>query len=420
MRVGTDSDAKLAQAALKIPRGENFPKSGYGIIFPRMSPETPSSPVTKVCPTCGTRLAENATRCLVCGTELGPTVEMKKPRAVQASRMPEITLSLPAALGLLALFLIVGAVLVFAVMRMLGKNPATPVLATSTITTTPTITPTVTEIATGTPVPTATTQPPQIYTVASGDNCLSIAVAFGVSAQSIIILNNLPVACNTLNVGQKLKVPFPTPTPLPQATATLLPDDATRQACDKVVYTVQTNDTLSGISATYGVPADEIKAFNGLPTDNVYIGLPLVIPLCKRAATPGPTPTATIPPPYPAANLLLPADGKSFTLANDTISLQWASIGTLRDNEAYQVTIEDVTEGEGRHLTDYVTDTKFIVPASFRPKDNVAHVFRWWITSVRQGPADDQGRPTWVAAGALSLQRVFSWQGIALEGTPTP
>ena len=36
--------------------------------------------------------------------------------------------------------------------------------------------------------------------------------------------------------------------------------------------------------------------------------------------------------------------------ANDTIALQWSAVGTLRDTEAYAVTVEDVTEGEGRKL----------------------------------------------------------------------
>src|SRR5512140_529356 len=106
-----------------------------------MSPETTNTPNTKVCPTCGTRLAENATRCLVCGTEFSTSVEMKKPHAVQANRMPEITLSLPAALGLLALFLIVGAALVFAILRATG-GAATP--GQNQATGTPTLTPTLT------------------------------------------------------------------------------------------------------------------------------------------------------------------------------------------------------------------------------------------------------------------------------------
>ena len=80
------------------------------------------------------------------------------------------------------------------------------------------------------------------------------------------------------------------PTASPQAA------DATKAACDKVNYTVQENDTLSSIAANYAVPQQAIKDFNGLATDTVFIGQALVIPLCARAATPGPTPTATIPP----------------------------------------------------------------------------------------------------------------------------
>lgn len=374
-----------------------------------MSPES-NPKQTKVCPTCGTRLSENAIRCLVCGTELAAKpASPKAEKAIQASRMPEVTLSLPAVFGLLALFLVIGAVVVFGVLRGPGTEPTPAAVPTET----PTITPSPTETLIPTLVPTETPLPPFDYTVASGDTCSSIAFTFGISVQSLIILNNLPVACNTLYIGQVLKVPYPTPTPAPQATATFEPAQATIEACEKVIYTVRENDTLSSIAANYAVPQAAIKDFNGLASDNVYIGQPLIVPLCARAATPGPTPTPTTPPPYPAPNLLLPADGGSFTLADDVITLQWASVGALRENERYQVTIEDVTDGQGRRIVDYVTDTKYIIPVSFRPKDNVPHVIRWWVTSVRQTGNDDQGQPIWTQAGAPSQQRVFSWMGTA-------
>ena len=383
-----------------------------------MSEET-SSQKTKICPTCGTRLSDNAARCPVCGTELVAGAAASAPeKNLQASRMPEITLSLPAALGLLTLFLLVGAGAVFLTLRTTGRvTEPTPV---PTPTTTITVTPTPTVTLTPTPIPTATPQPPFDYTVAAGDTCSSIALTFGVSVQSIIILNNLPASCNNLVVGETLKIPYPTPTVTPPPTATLEAAEATRAACDTVSYTVQENDTLSSIAANYAVPQEAIKSYNGLSTDTVFLGMSLIIPLCERAATPGPTPTPTLPPPYPAPNLLLPADGASFSLANDTVTLQWASIGTLRDNEAYKVTVIDVTDGGGRKIVDYVTDTKYIVPTAFRPKDNVPHVMRWSVTTVRQTGTDDQGEPIWSSAGAESLERVFSWTGAAPAATPTP
>ncbi len=381
-----------------------------------------SSQKSQICPTCGTRLTENATRCLVCGTELTAKAATKSKKAdttVQASRMPEITLTLPAALGALVIILLIGAAVVyFSLQAGIGGKLEEPTAVMSP-TATATITPTGTEIPTSTNIPTETPLPPFEYIVRTGETCGVISATFKVSVQSIIVLNQLSSEC-FVSVGQKLQIPYPTATPAPPPTA--IPNEATQtaQACEKVAYTVQSNDTLSSISGTYNVPQDAIKFYNGLSSDTVFVGNTIVIPLCERFATPGPTPTATLPPPYPAVPLLLPADGAAFTLANDVVTLQWASIGTLRDNERYQVTILDVTSGEGLRQTDYVTDTKYIVPTSFRPNDNLAHVIRWWVTTVRQNGVDEQGQPIYVSAGALSDERVFSWVGVAIQSSPSP
>jgi LysM repeat protein/ribosomal protein L40E len=386
-----------------------------------MSPENTSQQKTKICPTCGTRLSENATRCLVCGTDLGakpePKAAKKAEQAVQASRMPEITLSLPIAVGLLVLLLAIGAVVVFFALKSTGVVP--PPTEVPSPTSSPTASATATETLIPSPIPTVTVQPPFDYTVKAGDTCGGIAFAFGVSTQAIIVLNNLSSQCTDLVVGQSLKIPFPTATPAPLPTTTPLPATQTMLACERVNVTVQENDTLSSIALNYGVSMQAIKDYNGLSTDNVFVGQTLTIPLCARAATAGPSPTATIPPPYPAPNLLLPADGAAFTLANDVVTLQWASVGTLREGEAYQIVIEDVTSNQGARITDYVSDTKYIVPTSFRPKDNVAHVMRWWIVPVRQTGTDDQGQPIYTPSGAVSEKRVFTWVGVVVEGTPS-
>jgi LysM repeat protein len=386
--------------------------------------QEPSTQKSQICPTCGTRLSDNATRCLVCGTELtSKAAKSKKAESgMQASRMPEITLSLPAALGALTIILLIGAAAVYFSLRagITGQTITDPT-AEGTATETQTITPTATVTlppSTATALPTL---PPFEYTVRDGDTCGIIAANLEVSVQSIIVQNQLSSQC-FVSVGQKLLIPYPTSTPAPPPTD--IPNDATQtaQACEKISYTVQANDTLSSISFNYNVPQDAIKFYNGLSTDAVFLGQALIIPLCERFATPGPTPTATLPPPYQAPSLLLPNDGAAFTLANDVVTLQWASIGNLRENEAYQVTIEDVTSGQGRRITENVTDTKFIVPTSFRPNDNLAHVMRWWVTTVRQNGLDEQGQPLYESAGSVSEKRVFTWVGVTVEGeaTPTP
>jgi LysM repeat protein len=380
---------------------------------------------TQVCPTCGTRLSENATRCLVCGADLTKkTTEEQKSakkveKSVQASRMPEITLGLPAALGLMAIILLTGAGVVYGALNVGGRVITPTPFLTPTDTPLPSATATLT--STSTPIPTPTELPPFDYTVAAGDTCSLIALNFGISVNSLIILNNLPVSCNNLYVGQVLKVPYPTATPAPLPTSTLPPEEAARAECEKVPITVQENDTLSSIALNYAVSISAIKEYNGLSTDNVYLGQTLLIPLCERATPVGQaTRTPTPPPPYPAPNLLLPADGGAFTLANDVVTLQWSSVGTLRENEFYRVVVEDITEGQSRRMTDYVTDTKFIVPTTFRPRDNVAHVIRWWISTVRQTGADEQGEPVYSSAGAESQKWVFTWVGSAPQGTPSP
>lgn len=389
-----------------------------------MAPE-PTSNKTKICPTCGTRLSENAVRCLVCGTEFtaqpAPKAVKKTEKSVQASRMPEVKLSLPAAIGILVVVVIAVAAIVFFTVRASAPEGTFETQDTPTPTETPTASPSPTMTLPATDIPTATLQPPFDYEVKASDgSCSQIAYTFNVSVQSIIVLNNLASSC-PISVGQVLKIPYPTPTIPPPATNTPQPDIATKEACETVVITVQDGDTLSSIAANYAVSSEDIKEYNGLTTDNVFLGSTLVIPLCRRAANPNdPTPTATIPPPYPAPNLLLPADGAAFTLANDVVTLQWASVGVLRDGEAYQVIVEDVTASQTNRITDYVTDTKYIVPTTFRPRDNVAHVMRWWVVPVRQAGVDDQGQPVWVTSGAISDKRVFTWVGVAVQGTPNP
>ncbi len=380
-----------------------------------MSPDT--NP-TKLCPTCGTRLSENASRCPVCGTNISLPGTGKKGKPIQGTRMPEITLSLPVALGILALVLIIGAVFVYIGLNSTGSISRPT--ETPTPSQTPTITLTPTASLTPTLAPTWTPLPPIEYTVALGDTCSSIALTFNINYTSIILENNLPSACNTLKIGDKLRIPQPTPTATMAPTNTLTALEATDAACQKLDYTVQANDTLSGIARNYNVSQAAIKEYNGMVSDIVREGQVLKIPLCARAPTAGPSPTPTTPPPYAGPNLLSPADGSVFTIANDVVTLQWASVGALRPNEAYQINVEDSTEGTGRKLVDYVVDTTYNVPSSFRPASNEPHALRWWVITVRQIDTDSSGKPIWEPAGSASKQLVFIWWGAVVNPTPNP
>lgn len=383
-----------------------------------MNPESVSSS-TKLCPTCGTRVALDAKKCLVCGADLGSSDNAaQSAKVVQGSRMPTITLNLPSAIALLALFLAIGAILVYFALR---QTPEVIVPSTPTLTFTATLVPseTATELPptlTSTPEPSPT---PITYIVQDGDTCIGIAGFFSVSVQSIVTMNNLAAACN-LTPGQGLLIPQPTPTTTPLPSATLSSNERTEAACEKIQYVVEEDDTLGSISSNYGVPMEAIREENGLPGDTVFLGQEITIPLCRRFATPGPSPTPTPPAPYAAPNPLLPADGAPFTSIDDTVTLQWASVGTLRENEAYAVTIIDVTAGSGDKIIDFVNDTKYVITTDLRPDDNLPHIFRWWVGVVRQVGSDDDGNPLWEDAGSTSVIRVFSWTNTIVSSSPQP
>ena len=298
------------------------------------------------------------------------------------------------------------------------QNTATPVIAANvTSTASPTNSPpptfTFTPTPTESPVPTDTPQPPIEYKVVAGDTCVAIAAKHNVSSQSIILLNHLDPNCN-LSVGRNLLIPLPTPTPTPLPSATLGAAVATQ--VERTTYTVHLGDTLAGIAKFYGVTVADLMDVNGISDPAaITAGQVLIIPL-ERVVTPGPSPTPTPPPPWPAPNQLLPADGQTFN-AGDVVTVQWTAVGTLRTNEYYIVNVEDVTCNCARVLRQATTETKLIVPGTFRHTDNSLHVYRWTVTTghLRAG---DTALPQYDSAGASSPIRDFVWMGGSI--TPTP
>jgi len=170
---------------------------------------------TKICPVCGTRLSETASRCLVCGTQLSATAAVKKGSGIPSRKLPEICINLPVAIGLGFVFLALAGLLVFFIIRSTSAAPAAPgqvIEATPTLTPTQTQTPT--QTLTPTPLPTWTPLPPIEYTVKNTDYCSSIAAVFGVSIQSIIrqpsrLHRSLPLPLQAWNRPNRTARPSP-------------------------------------------------------------------------------------------------------------------------------------------------------------------------------------------------------------------
>jgi len=379
-------------------------------------PKTPAPPTAgpRLCPTCGTRVGAAATKCLVCGTDL--TVAAGPGRSVtgRTLALPRLASSNVLLFVLVSLLALVGIGLVY--MALSGSlatilNPGTP---TPTATITPLPTATLIPTATETPEPTPTPLPPTPYTVVANDTCLKIAADFRVSVQSIQDANP-GLNCNLLSVGQVLQVPQPTPTPTPLPTATN--QAGVVQGPTPTFYTVRAAETCLLIANVYRITVEDLMEANGITDCQTQLreGMVLRIPV-EKAVTPGPTPTPSPPPPYPAPNQLLPNDGQWFRVEDTTVTLQWTTVGELRPGEFYYVVVEDVTCQCAHVLEQTPTETKFIIPADFRPTDGSVHTYRWRVATVRQRNFAESGPPVYDSAGATSPDRIFSWTGSG----PTP
>lgn len=327
--------------------------------------------------------------------------------------MPSYSLSLPVLLVLFVFFTILGGGLAYLAASMSATPaadvPTAFVVATNTLaqdTPMPSDTPMPTITNTFAPPPTLEPVP---YVVQSGDTCAGIASFFKISTQVLIQANSLSVNCYLIE-GQTLLVPQPTPLPTTDAIATQSARE-TEAACPVDYITVQPGDTIEVISQFTGVPVEEIMAYNGLATRELYANTTLAIPTCKQTSelggatfTPSPAPT------YPAAQLLQPPTG-TFYQRGDEVVLQWTAPSVLRENEYFLLTIFDSTDGGTIVLQQTVKDTRFIVAPEFQPSGGTPHIYGWKVGIVAHIGEDGEGQPVYREAGPDSETFYFAWAG---------
>ena len=374
----------------------------------------PGNAEARHCPVCDTRVGTAATKCIVCGAELDAAdAGAGTPQGAQRGAFADggnVRIPLQVVVAGVMLMLLGGLALVLV---SAGHNPF--VEPTATATPSPTIVPSFTPAptSTSTQLPTSTPLPPLAHTVVEGDTCILIAVTYDVSVQSILQLNGFTQACLLL-VGQEVLVPVPTPTAAATATATMMPLALTQAA--RPTHVVSAGESLSSIAADFGVSFSVMAEVNGkLPPDYaITIGETLSIPVDMPIPTAGPTPTATPLPPYAAPRLLNPPDGAAISSIEQTVSLQWTSVATLRENEVYLVSVEDVTENAARRITATTLSTRYIVGVDMKPHEAIPHVFRWTVVTARQTGVTGDGRPMYQPAGATSVERTFTWTGIGV------
>jgi len=181
-------------------------------------------------------------------------------------------------------------------------QPEVPILDTNDLYYTPTNTPL--EMASNVPYAPDTNYPPPYvpptevavpviseYVVQKGDSFYSIAKTHGTTIKAIEAANP-GVDSRKLKIGQKLVLPAPSPTEATGAPALTSTGENT--------YTVKSGDTLTRIASRNNTTVKELKALNGLVTDQIKVG--------QKLKLPPPPASAPMFEPLPAAPTLPPAD----------------------------------------------------------------------------------------------------------------
>jgi len=385
---------------------------------PRLSETQP-----RTCPSCGASVSSRAKTCLICGADLTLPVELVAPPP-EIKPVHAFPWRLAALVAGVIVILLAGGALFLRSRVPAAPRPTQTLVPTATETREPTNTPTPetpTSTPTVTPVPTQpnTPVPPTKYTVRPGDTLSTIADKFDTTVEKIQAFNGLENS-DELQIGQVLQIPSsgstPNPTNTPRPTETFVPGPTP----GTVLHVVQSGDTLLGISLKYGVSMNVIQTVNEIKDpESIRVGQQLVIPI-GPAFTPTPkaqaTPTGL--PTYPAPALLSPPNNQAFEGNDESILLQWASVGILRQNEYYLVRVEQVSGGVPP-TTFRTRATAWRVPVELFPKaDDSRRTFQWQVRVVRETGTHADGSPILSDAGPASPLRLFRW--LTAQPTPTP
>jgi LysM repeat protein len=377
--------------------------------------EQPEDPVSKnaprVCPACGTRVAAQATTCLMCGASLAEEAEEapEKPKR----RLPSWVGGLMATIA--GLLILSAGGLGFYALLTTEPPELTPTLTpsrTPTATRTPLPTDTPTPLATPTPVP------PLSHQVQEGETLSGIVAQYPHTTLEEILALNEDLDPELLQLGQVILIPPDVPDGV--AATSAQPEGPTMTPGDYVIHVVSPGETLSEIAEEYGVSIQSIQSANQMaPYEvNIQANQSLVIPMGTPQPSPTPTSnpdaTATLVPPYIAPSLLKPIDGATFVSSDPPVLLQWTAVGILDDEEWYEVRISQ--PGGVFSSTNYLRNTSWRVPNELlMSAEDSGGEFRWQVRVVEEA-LGQEGALIYEDAGPPSQVRSFTW----VVATPTP
>lgn len=322
------------------------------------------------------------------------------------------------------------------------------------------------QLATVTPAPPtpspSPTQGPCIQRVQSGDNLIGLAGNCGhrdlIIVTQILEINGLESA-ESIQVGQDIEIPWPTPTLDPafvteEATAEdsveddtalverdgeLIPVEQALRASMAIatatdipgvmLHQVQSGESAVSIALRYGADIEILSQLNPEVTFSqcdfgeisggpnciveIYAGQNLRVPAPTPRPTLSPTPSGSetpTPPPSPTFNApsLLKPDQRALFARDEIITLRWVTSGTLGEDQAYRIRVEDETAG--KVFNDNTREMAFIVPEGWQGEDAARHTYNWSVSVIDE---DDPDNPIFSTA-----TRMFTWEGREIPVLP--
>ncbi len=250
--------------------------------------------------------------------------------------------------------------------------------------------------------------------------------------QEIVRINPNVLSADFLPVGETILIPRPTASAVeapPEAIAQaeepeevapnngpVIPDIETRanvftppgyvispyqvRAGETIIGLVERNDglTLAGfaqLNAAISFSGCNFELPGGGPNCNPIIGENQWVNILRPAPPPTPTSTptgdetATPTPTFAPPAIISPPDGAS---ASGLVRLSWASVGLLKPEQAYVITVRDLTAGVV--WSGATRATNLLLPAELIPSSGQNHEIEWSITIGVRTEDGGEYRPT--------------------------
>jgi len=353
--------------------------------------------VPRRCRHCGTRVAQDADTCFMCG------------RSLHESGRRWSRLHWPS-LSTVAIVILTGVVGWQLFRPRTSPAAATPVAEVVLPPTLAAPTPTPPPTATPTPWPTATAVPPTPepyrHEVIVNESLWSIAALYEVEPDTLRAVNGL--TSDLLNPGQLLLIPGKEE---PAPTAPVGPDTV---SAVNFTYEVQGGDNIISLALRFGTTPDEIFIANDLSRDVViHKGDELVIPipqLSQEVLVSSDLAPRTNNSVYPGPRLLGPADGALVSRRN-TILFRWLSGAILAPNEWYVLHIWPRAGNGLGPPTVWTKTTSHRLDSAYASEEGGNQEFRWQVTVVRVVAPSIRSAPRELQSASLSSEiRQFTWQ----------